>query len=63
MLRSIRPKRTTAKPVFETGPRRRPIPLELVRAWDLDTSKKVLSLDDHTKPVWNVAFSPDGRSP
>jgi WD40 repeat protein len=33
----------------------------VVNVWDTVTGNFVISLDDHTKPVWSVAFSPDGR--
>jgi WD40 repeat protein/tRNA A-37 threonylcarbamoyl transferase component Bud32 len=33
----------------------------IVKVWNLDTGKDPLVLDDHTKPVWSVAFSPDGQ--
>jgi len=33
----------------------------VVNVWDAVTGNLVVSLDDHTKPVWSVTFSPDGR--
>src|SRR5206468_4326911 len=32
-----------------------------VALWDLNTSEKARILSGHGGPVWNVAFSPDGR--
>jgi WD40 repeat protein len=32
-----------------------------VRVWDVDTGAEVLTLRGHTRQVYGVPFSPDGR--
>lgn len=32
-----------------------------VRVWNINTGEVLLELDDHTKTVWDVRFSPDGN--
>ena len=32
-----------------------------VKVWDLATGKCTSTLQGHGKPVWSVAYSPDGR--